>query len=31
MNFVQAIYDFNQQAGLLEKRYKEILDKLYVS
>lgn len=22
MNFVQQIYDFNKQAGLLEKRYK---------
>lgn len=27
MNFVQDIYDFNVQAGLLEKRYKEISDK----
>ena len=24
MNFVQAIYDFNKQAGLLEKRYKRL-------
>ena len=27
MNFIEDIYSFNEKAGLLEKGYKEILDK----